>query len=417
MITLIKTTLKLLVRNKGFLFFMLFAPIMSILMFKTSQDSDFYKEKKVGQVIELENYDNKAGYFSREGTFRVKIYDAAGNGLSEYFLLRLVDNSMFSICRAKTPEFSLEDAKEQAKKDAFEDNVDVILYLPKDFEQRVLDEDCKSVLGEYIVSDDSRTELFDVEARIILKDLRQAGRIIGDDGAKIAEYLDQVNENMPQKELIKISDTQERKLTDDQMVHKTAAGYAYAFVTFGYIFMGVFVAHGTIKEQKNGVFTRVTLSGVPFQKYFASKVFVAMLGAGLMTIFTGIFLLFIDPGEIGMGRLCFLALIFGQGLIFSVLSLVLGVLMEDVMASNFMAFTLWSFSAMLSGLYFPLDDSSKMIKIVSYMMPQRWFMDITEMIFVGDNHAYFVILCCVVAYLLIFISVGSVALKIRRTQE
>ena len=234
---------------------------------------------------------------------------------------------------------------------------------------------------------------------------------------KIVKYLERINEKMPQRELINISDTQVRKLTDDQMVHKTAVGYAYAFVTFGYIFMGVFVAHGTIKEQKNGVFTRIALSGVPFQKYFASKVFVAMLGAGLMTVFTGIFLMFIDPGEMGMGRLCFLTLIFGQGLIFSVLSLVLGVLMQDVMASNFMAFTLWSFSAMLSGLYFPLDDSSKMIKIVSYMMPQRWFMDITEMIFVGDNHAYFVILCCVVAYLLIFISVGSVALKIRRTQE
>ena len=61
MITLIKTTLKLLVRNKGFLFFMVFAPIMSILMFKTSQDTDFYKEKKVGQVIDLDSYESKAG--------------------------------------------------------------------------------------------------------------------------------------------------------------------------------------------------------------------------------------------------------------------------------------------------------------------------------------------------------------------
>lgn len=417
MITLIKVTLKLLVRNKGFLFFMLFAPLMSIFMFKTSQDADFYKEKKVGEVINLENCDSKAGYFSSNGTFRVKVYDAAEDDLSEYFLLRLSDNSMFSICRAKTPGFTFEDAKEQAKKDAFEDKSDVILYLPEGFAEKILDENCKQFLALYYVSDDSRADLFDIEAETILKDLRQVEKIVGEDSDLIVEYLENLNETMPKRELVDISDTSKRELTDEQMVHKTAVGYAFAFMTFGYIFMGIFVAHGTIKEQKNGVFTRISLSGIPFQKYFTSKVFVAMSGSALMTLLTAIFLLFINPGEMGMSKVSFLVMIFGQGLIFSVLSLVIGVLIGDVMSSNFMAFTVWSFSAMLSGLYFPLDDSSRMIKICSYMMPQRWFMDISEMIFVGDNNAYFMILCCVVAYLLVFISVGSVGLKIRRAQE
>ena len=68
------------------------------------------------------------------------------------------------------------------------------------------------------------------------------------------------------------------------------------------------------------------------------------------------------------------------------------------MSSNYAAFAIWSISALLAGLYFPLDDTTKALKTLSYLMPQRWFMDASELLLVGDKSAYSMILCVTVAY-------------------
>jgi ABC-type multidrug transport system permease subunit len=92
----------------------------------------------------------------------------------------------------------------------------------------------------------------------------------------------------------------------------------------------------------------------------------------------------------------------------------LGVLLGDVMSSNYAVFAIWSISAMLAGLYFPLDDTTKALKTLSYLMPQRWFLDASELLLVGDKGAYSMVLCITVAYLITIISIGSVGLKIKR---
>ena len=84
------------------------------------------------------------------------------------------------------------------------------------------------------------------------------------------------------------------------------------------------------------------------------------------------------------------------------------------MSSNYAVFAIWSISAMLAGLYFPLDDTTKALKTLSYLMPQRWFMDASELLLVGDKGAYSMVLCITVAYLITIISIGSVGLKIKR---
>lgn len=57
-----------------------------------------------------------------------------------------------------------------------------------------------------------------------------------------------------------------------------------------------------------------------------------------------------------------------------------GVVLGDIMSSNYAVFAIWSISALLSGLYFPLDDTTKALKTLSYLMPQRWFMDASELL-------------------------------------
>ena len=71
---------------------------------------------------------------------------------------------------------------------------------------------------------------------------------------------------------------------------------------------------------------------------------------------------------------------------------------------------------MLAGLYFPLDDTSAALKALSYLMPQRWFLKASEMLFVGDNSVYSMVICITVAYLVVILSIGSIGLKVKRTE-
>ena len=127
--------------------------------------------------------------------------------------------------------------------------------------------------------------------------------------------------------------------------------------------------------------------------------------------------LFIDVEAMGMSVPNFLLVISLMGLIFSTLSLMMGLLIGDVMSSNVAAFTLWSMSALLSGLYFPIDGTTEVIKTLSYIMPHKWFLDGTELILIGDKMGQIMILCVTVAYLIIIGSIGSMCLKVKRVDE
>ena len=50
-------------------------------------------------------------------------------------------------------------------------------------------------------------------------------------------------------------------------------------------------------------------------------------------------------------------------------------------------------------------------------MPQKWFVDGTVMIFLRDKGAWTMLLCVTVAYLFVFLSLGSVGLKLKGAEE
>ena len=87
------------------------------------------------------------------------------------------------------------------------------------------------------------------------------------------------------------------------------------------------------------------------------------------------------------------------------------------MNANIAAFALFSLSSLLAGTFFPMDATSSFIKALSSLMPQKWFLDATEMLFVGDSKAYFVLLCVTSAYLVLALSLGGVGIKVRNGEE
>lgn len=415
MIALVKMSLKLLLRNKGFLFFLIVTPILSTVILSIKMDHTVYSEASDKEIIlELKDYTEKAVYVGNTSACIIKVYDASNSELSEYVLNQMAGTGMFSVCRADVSGLTEEEIEEAAKRDAFDDRAGLLLYLKEDFDEAILTGDWEQGIKLYIVSEDERQELFVTELTDLFARIKQVQDFVGDDITLILQTLTDIQDMLPEKQVVNLASKKSVELTQTQINQHTQIGYAFAFITLGFLFCGVCVAHSVIEEQNNKVFTRVMLTKINSRDYFISKFAMALIISIMQTMVLAICLSLIPGLDVGMSIISFLVIIFLLGLIFSTLSLLLGVVLGDIMSSNYAAFAIWSISALLAGLYFPLDDTTKALKTLSYLMPQRWFMDASKLLLIGDKNAYSMILCVTVAYLIVIISVGGVGLRIKR---
>lgn len=415
MIALVKMSVKLLLRNKGFLFFLIVTPILSAFILSVKTEHTVYMDSSGKEVIlELKDYTEKSVYVGDTSACIIKVYDASNNELSDYVLNQMAVTGMFSVCRADVSDLTEEEVEEIAKKAAFDDRAGMLLYLKKDFDDAVLAGNWERGIKLYAVSEDERQVFFVTELTDLLARIKQVQSFAGDDITVLLDALTEIQDKLPEKRVVNLAGKEEVELTEQQTNQRTQIGYAFAFITLGFLFCGVCVAHSVIEEQNNKVFTRIMLTKSSGRDYFISKFVVAFVISMMQTLVLAVCLFFIPGLDVGMNIMSFLVIIFLLGLIFSTLSLLLGMVLGDIMSSNYAVFAIWSISALLAGLYFPLDDTTKALKTLSYLMPQRWFMDASELLLVGDKSAYSVVLCVTVAYLIVIISVGGVGLKIKR---
>lgn len=407
MLTIIRSTLKLLFRNKVFWFFLLFAPAVSLLILGLNTHYTMVEDvSSTHEIVEIEA-DEKIAYYGGLDAYSVKVYDASGSDMSEMLLNDLAQSGMYSVCRANVPGITEAELDEHIGSDAYNDRMGAALYLSPDFDELVNEGSTEDAIKVYVLSDDARTDLLISDIESTLKQLELTG-----DTESIAD----IRSTMPEREINNITGAGERELTSEQENEKMELGYAFSIMTFGFVFCGAFISHTAIEEQKNMVLTRIRLTGGKDSTYLAAKFICTLLVSCIITLILAIGLIVFKLGsaELGTGRL--ILLIFLQGIIFSTLSLLLGIAAGEVMTSNFAAFTVWCMSSLFAGLYFPLDDSTAVIKAISYAMPQRWFMEGVEMFFVKDNMVFLYILGVTAAYLMIILSIGNVSIKLRRQE-
>lgn len=415
--TLVKMSMKLLVRTKIIWLFLVLMPVLSTRILKTNVAYTSFQDD-IKSLVDIDDADTKVAYYSSNGEYVVKVYDASGSELSDYLVDRLANSGMFVLCRVDLSGKDIDDKfiNEHLDLDGHEDRMGASLYIPEDFDEKILDGNVAEALTMYVLSDDARNDALESELALQLSRIETTSIYAANEG-DIVETLEKVDDMSPEKEVVSVSGSEERSLTAAQVNQKANLGYAFSFLTLGFVFAGFFIANGAIQEQKNGVITRINLTKTNMLCYFTSKFVAAFLICLVMTGVVGICSLTLDMNDLGMNLFVFLFLIFLMGLIFCTLSMFMGIIMNDVFGASVASFTLWCTSSLFSGLYFPLDTASKGIQVLSSLMPQKWFMDGAEMIFVGDNKAFSMVICITVAYIAIIVSLGSVGLKVRRSKE
>lgn len=412
MISIIKSTLKLLFRNIVFWIFLVAMPVLSTLMLNLQAENFGSRDvSEREEIIDLDDADERAGYFGGGGKYVIKVYDTSCSELSDYMLNTLAGSGIITVVRVKTPDMTESDAVEHVNFDGYNDFTGADLYLNKDFDEYVLNGDTDKALTVYILSDDERAEILENEIKMFMGQVSNA-LLIGEREDVIGN-LDTIRDILPAGETVLIDKEGGSVLTNRQLDQKALVGYAFAFLTLGFVFGGVLIAYSVIRERKDMVLTRVKLSLLTDAQYFAAKFICGGIVSFLFAIVTSVITLSIDADKLGMSRIGFFSMIFLLGLIFCSLSLMIGILFDDVMSATVSAFILWTLSSLLSGLYFSLDAAGDAIKTMSYLMPSKWFLDATEMMMLGDNKVYFMILCVTAAYLIVTLGLGSIGIKIR----
>ena len=414
--SIINSTIKLLFRNAGFWFFMIITPILSTLILKVEQTNlssyELDGSAAASRVVEVDSADEKVAYYSGKGRYVIKVYDASGSELSEYLLSKMAESGAFLVCRVKASGMTGEELAERIKLDAEKDRMGAALFLGKDFDTEAAAGTVKDGMKVFILSEDERKTLMNGELTMILGQIRRAAQGGGD----ILIALRSMNDNLPKKTVETLADKDEVSLTNEQVDHRTLIGYAFAIMTLGFVFTGVFIAHTAINEKKDMVLTRIRLTRLSNVQYFTAKFISGAIVSAMQTAIMAGCSFLIPKEKLGIDRLSFILMIFLLGLIFCSLSLLLGILFDNVMSANIAAFTLWSLSAMLAGMYFPLDSTTETVKTISYLMPQKWFLRITEYLMTGDGKGYIMILGVTAAYMVIILSLGSVGIKFRNNE-
>lgn len=413
-VILLKINIKLLLRNKAFLFFLCLTPMVAVLVLNLKTESSIWEKEERTNIIELAACTDKAIYAGDPSTFIIKVYDAAHTELSEYVLEELAKSGMFSVCRSDVSGMTQEEVSEQAKEDAFEDRAGVLLYVKKNFDAYILEGEYAGAIQLYNVSADERRKLFEADLAAVLAQLHQLSANAGMDSDTMLAVLNAIEENMPEREIVSLSGQEDAALTAQQSIYRDRIGYALSILTLGFLFCGVCIAHTVIEEQDHEVYTRMMLSKLSRTEYLGAKLTMTVVISAMQTFILGICIFVIKDMDFGMSRLSFLGIIFLLGLIFSVMSFISGVLLGDVMSANYAVFAVWSISSLLAGLYFRIDYTSTAMQAISCLMPQHWFLKASEMLIAGDKSAYFMVIYITVAYLIVIMSIGSIGLKVKR---
>jgi len=413
-ITIIKMNLKLLLRNKGYLAFLFILPVISVLMLNMNNTDTMFAQQNTNVIYELKSEQEQILNVEND-KFSIKVIDSSNSKLSNYILKELTRTGAYHIYRYKEKPISLNQAREFALQSANHGSIGAVIYIPQNFDQVIL-KGQESNLVLFQAMKDERIDLVKNNLNTFQKSLHTYAKLTDFQKDKLEVLLDTSIKKEMKKQNVSIEIGDNLMLTSKQKSNSSSISYSLSFLTIGFLFSGVFIAATVVEERKNRVYNRFLLSTASLFNYGCSKLLLVLLSTIMQTGIIAIAIRLLVKTEYGIPFLSYLFLVFFLGLIFNLYSVVIGVLTDNVLTSNYIAFLTWTLSCLLAGLYFPLDGASKWWEKVSMLMPQRWVVKSAEMLMAGKSGVFGMFLLVVLSFLIVISSVGLLGIKIRRKE-
>ena len=413
---MMKATLKIFLRKKGFLFFLVIVPLLSLALLNLNMNTTAHSQEYEETIEEMNGAKEQIVYSRDYSRMPVVAFDASGSELSDDLLNRLVKTGIFQIYRIDAADMSKADLKENMDWHISKNNVSAFLYLSADFDEAVLTGKAEDGIRIYQTDVDKREELLCTSVENRLQTMVSCGKIENGDKEGLLELLQQKEENVPVKTVKTVGSVEADALSTKQQAQLDTIGYSLIFLTLGYVFLGVFISSVAIEERKNKVYSRIQMSRASQADYILAKFLVSIMTVVIQTIIIGIGMKVIVRTDFGIGRMNYLILVFLMGLIFCSMTMCIGMMSNNSMNANYIAFTIWCITCTMSGLCFPLDKTNTILQKASDIMPQKWVVHVSEMLMNHNSMSYVTMLSVTLAYLLMIASVGLVGMRLVRDE-
>jgi len=412
--TIIKMNMKLLLRNKGYLCFLILLPILAVIILNVQNINTADSQDSAYTIQEMDQ-ENKLILNISNNKLNIKVYDSSQSELSEYILHKLAKNGSYRIYRYKSQAMDIEEVRERALYSANHNVIGGIIYIPPSFEAEILAGQ-ESSMRVFEGMEDGRNALLYNDLNVYLQGLYRYAALTGFQKEELYSLINTSEKGEPVKESVSIEVGETLNLTAKQLDSSSSIGYSLAFLTIAFLFSGVFIAANVIEERQNRVYNRVLLSRASVGSYSLAKLMMIILTVLMQTGIMGISIKLLVKTDYGIPFASYLFFVFCLGLIFNTLSVVIGILVNNVLTANYIAFIVWFISAMLAGLYFPLDGASDWWTKLSMLMPQRWVVKAAEMLMAEKSGVYSMFLLVVCSYLIVILCIGYLGTRIKRTE-
>lgn len=411
--TMLKMNMKLLLRNKGYLIFLVLLPIISMLLLNIPQEETYYSDSTAYTVNELSNLD--AHILQKDiAKLNVMVYDHSNSYLSEFIVQELAQTGTYGINRYRIVEDWIQDPadiEQVAIAAADKSNFAAIIYIPEDFEEKVRNNDEYSI-HFYMVTSDERVEILVTNINLLLGNLYTFSDLAEDSPEKLEPFIERIKSNEIYKDEVVVSINNEVILTGEQELQKNNIEYSIAVLSLAFLFSGIFIAAVVIEEKDNGVLTRVLLTNTTRNIYNLCKMVLVVFTVTIQVTITAIGILLFVKQDMGISFVSYIFFIFGMGLIFNLISVVIGTIFGNVINSSYIAYFIWVISGTISGLYFPAENLSGFWRGLSYFMPQQWVIKLSELLLGGQSGVYTTFLVVVGGFLIFLFCIDFVAIKV-----
>ena len=376
-----KFSTKLLLRGKSFMIIGLLIPLAATLLINIWNNAG--EPERTDSVYELPYMDTQVAYLVNFNCLPVKVYDRVNNDESRGLCLRLTEAGIFQIFRVDCSSYSMEEIMDSAEESALNDKVGAVLILEETMEDSKL----------FYVGEDARFSLLPDALNLCFQNPSGEEEVSSRVTYVIANAGDDVN------------------------YYKTREfAYCIAIATIAFIFGGVLILGTIMTEKQDHVYSRIMLTTATKTSYILSKM-ILILGFSFIqsAVMTVSFIFFVKV-DIGISVFQFACILFLQGIIFNLLSVCAGLFCNSMSAAAFLAFSMWSISALMAGTYFDISGASDLYKKVALLMPQRWALLAATKFLMADYSAYPMIFCVTAAYLLVILVIGILGLKLNEEE-
>ncbi len=414
-LTMLQFNLKLLLRNKGFLCILVILPLFSVLMLNLQLGTEMetgnfdphsVQETDIGKRLPMSMDHHQLG---------IMVIDADQSWLADFILQQLADSGTYRIYRFRSDIDNMEDAAAEATAYVNRNTVGAAMYIPPGLEENIRGSKPVDAVYLFKTSDDGRMTLLQESLQATTTSLAALNTATAGKPDAFRELAEDMAAKRPEKELHAfISNNDNNALTDVQANNKSNIGYALAIVSIAFLSTGIFIGSIAVDERQNLIFTRILLTGTHIASYTSIKLILSMLVTLIQVVIMGIGILLFVKVDFGLPSWHFLYFVFGAGLIFNLLSVVISAIFNNLLSASYFCFFVFTVSSLLSGLYFPLESVGELWKRAALLMPAHWVVRCCEMVMLGQSGAYSTFLLIVSGFIVIILSTGYLGIKVRQ---